>query len=123
LRKSCDSLRTGATQPSALGEVLRINVVAPFIGGAKAVRHRRKDKLVGTVVVCSWVRLAVLVSMQDGGEDKVGKDSGRCLMEWRGSVVGVTPVSCRVDYTSIGKVLSYTRRRVRHARKISWAGR
>jgi hypothetical protein len=48
-----------------------MNVVAPFIGGAKAVHHRRNDKLVGTVVVCSWVRLAVLsLVFQRGAEGR-----------------------------------------------------
>jgi hypothetical protein len=57
--------------------------------------------------------------MRDGGEDKVGKDSGHRLMEWRGSVVGATLMSCRVDYTGIGKVSNNMRRRVRRVRKIS----
>jgi hypothetical protein len=43
-----------ATQPLALGEVLRTNAVAPFISGAKVVRHSRKDKLVGTCVNAGW---------------------------------------------------------------------
>jgi hypothetical protein len=65
----------------------------------------------------------VLVSTRNGSKDKVGKDSSRRLMEWRGSVVEATSVSCRINYIGIRKVLGYTRRQVRHARKISQAGR
>jgi hypothetical protein len=53
--------------------------VAPFIDGAKVVRHRRKDKLVGTMVVCSWGPACCAFasfSTRGRGKDKVGKDSG-----------------------------------------------
>jgi hypothetical protein len=46
------------------------------------VRHRARGQ---TSAYCGWcalgVRLTVFVSMQDGGKDKVGKDSGHRLME------------------------------------------